>query len=136
MEFRQPYSRRRAPLDYVELSYAKANHIKTAAIKNRGGHFIACTIGGVKAASNQYKKIDSAHFSITNAPGKVSYPISSYSWAGIWKKQTNKAIGKALVALFRWETTTGQKYGPPLFYVPLPKAEQKLASQLLNTVKY
>jgi phosphate transport system substrate-binding protein len=122
-------------IGYVEYSYAQINKIKTAAIENRGGHFEFATFAGVKAAASQYKKIDSVHFSITNAPGKNSYPIASYSWVGIWQHQPSSSTAKALVALFKWETTTGQKYGLPLAYVPLPAAEQKLAKQLLSTVK-
>ncbi len=60
--------------------------------------------------------------SITNAPGRDSYPLSSFTYLLVYQKQSDAAKGKALAGFLRWMLTDGQKYAAPLEYAPLPAA--------------
>jgi phosphate transport system substrate-binding protein len=70
--------------------------------------------------------------SITDAPGASSYPISSFTWLLIYKKQGDRTKGLATVKFLRWALTTGQKDAAPLNYAPLPKT---VVEKELNQLK-
>jgi phosphate transport system substrate-binding protein len=110
-------------IGYVELTYALANNIPFASVKNRDGNWISPSLGGATAAAAGAASNMPADFrvSITDAPGAKSYPISSFTWLFIYKKQRDKAKGAAIVKLMKWALTDGQQYAAPLHYAPLPK---------------
>src|SRR5262249_56537440 len=58
-------------------------------------------------------------YSLTNAPGKDSYPISGTVWAVIYAAQPS-GKGQAVVDFLRWVTHEGQKYAKDLDYASLP----------------
>jgi phosphate transport system substrate-binding protein len=58
--------------------------------------------------------------SITNAPGKDAYPISSFTWLLIPVQSKDAAKGKILSDLLNWIVTDGQKMTADLAYAPLP----------------
>jgi phosphate transport system substrate-binding protein len=60
--------------------------------------------------------------SITNAPGKGVYPISSFTWLLIPSKIADPAKKKAIKAFLTWMLADGQKMTEALLYAPLPKA--------------
>jgi phosphate transport system substrate-binding protein len=122
-------------LGYVELAYALQTHLKQAALENRSHKFVTDSIASVRAAATTLSKVSPTHFSIVDAKGAKSYPICGYTWAMVFKHQTDSAKGKTLVHLLQWVTSTGQKYAANLDYVPLPKNIQGLASTQLKTVK-
>ncbi|HJU28910.1 MAG TPA: phosphate ABC transporter substrate-binding protein PstS [Candidatus Binataceae bacterium] len=111
-------------IGYVELTYALANNIPFATIKNRNGAWIAPSLSSVTDAAADAASDMPADFrvSITDAPGSKSYPISSFTWLVIYKDQPDQAKGQALIKLLRWALTSGQQYAAPLHYAPLPKA--------------
>lgn len=125
-------------IGYVELIYALQNNISFADIKNAVGVFVHPSIAGVtEALANAAKTLpEDLRFSITNAPGKDSYPISSATWLLIYKNQTDYEKGKATVEFMRWAVTEGQQYSTALDYAPLPKNIQKLDVEKLRMVEY
>jgi len=48
--------------------------------------------------------------SITNAPGKGVYPISSFTWLLLYENPKDKAQSKTMVEFVKWALTDGQKY--------------------------
>ena len=110
-------------IGYVELTYALANNIPFATIKNHDKNWIAPSLGGVTAAAAGAAANMPSDFrvSITDAPGPKSYPISSFTWLFIYKNQTDKSKGQAVVKVLKWALTEGQQYASPLHYAPLPK---------------
>jgi phosphate transport system substrate-binding protein len=115
-------------IGYVETSYALANNRTPAWVQNRAGNFLKATIIGVKDDAKQVSKITTTHFSIVYQPGDNSYPISGFSWAGVYRKGSQWTNGKDLckttMAFFKWSSRKGQNgvSASPLFYVPLPPA--------------
>jgi phosphate transport system substrate-binding protein len=111
-------------IGYVELIYALKNNIPFATVKNRDGNWIEASLGGVTAAAAGTANNMPADFrvSITDAPGADSYPISSFTWLLIYKNETDKVKGQAIVKFLKWCLTDGQKFAPALDYAPLPQA--------------
>ncbi len=122
-------------IGYVEFAYAAENKIATAAIQNRAKAWVHASNADILDDARDFPHITGTSFSITNGKGKASYPISGYSWVGIYKTNSNKARRQALVGLFKWLVTAGQKYGPPLHYVQLPGQTRKYALNELAKVK-
>jgi phosphate transport system substrate-binding protein len=59
--------------------------------------------------------------SITNAPGKGAYPISSFTWLLVPSKFSDAAKGKAIKGFVQWMLADGQKECAAMYYAPLPK---------------
>lgn len=119
-------------IGYVELAYAKSNQFTFARIQNSSKNYILPGPNSIASAAASKPTVSPTNFSIVNAPGSRSYPISGYSWMLVYQKQTSAANGLALSQLAQWLTHTGQQLGKPLYYVPLPAAIQAVAT---NTLK-
>ncbi len=124
-------------LGYVELIYALQNKIAYGSVQNSDGEFVRATIQSVTAAASAAVKNMPKDFrvSITNAPGKGVYPISSFTWLLLYENPKDKGQSKAMVDFVRWALTDGQKFAPDLGYAPLPAEVVKLEMEALNTIK-
>ena len=124
-------------LGYVELIYALQNKIAYGSVQNSDGEFVRATIQSVTAAAGAAVKNMPKDFrvSITNAPGKGVYPISSFTWLLLYENPKDKGQSKAMVDFVRWALTDGQKFAPDLGYAPLPAEVVKLEMEALNTIK-
>ena len=90
---------------------------------------------GTTAAANQFVGISPDQFSIVNAPGKDSAPISGYSWLMLYKDQPDKTKGTALVDFLYWLVTPeGQQYAVNLHYAALPSDMVSFDTAALKTV--
>jgi phosphate transport system substrate-binding protein len=107
-------------IGYVELAYVLQTHMTQAALKNADGSFVIPSAAGATAAAKQFVGTSPSQFSITNAPGKDSAPISGYSWVMLYKDQPDKTKGTALVDFLYWLVTDGQQYAVNLHYAKLP----------------
>jgi phosphate transport system substrate-binding protein len=121
-------------IGYIELTYARQNKIAYGFVKNREGVAHKADLKSITAAvDNSLKEIrDDLRFSITDAAGKDSYPISGTVWAVIYVHQP-AGKGQQVVDFLRWVTHEGQSYCEGLDYVRLPaglveRVEKKLAA--------
>jgi phosphate transport system substrate-binding protein len=64
---------------------------------------------------------DDFRVSITNAPGKKAYPISSFTWLLIPAQIPDAGKAKSIKAFLQWMLADGQKIASTLDYAPLPK---------------
>ncbi|MGB7434016.1 MAG: phosphate ABC transporter substrate-binding protein PstS [Candidatus Acidiferrum sp.] len=110
-------------IGYVELIYAVQNSIPYASVKNSSGSFIKADLASVTTAAAGAAKDMPADFrvSITNAPGKTAYPISSFTWLLIPAKIQDAAKREAIKGFLQWMLTDGQGYAEQLSYAKLPK---------------
>ena len=122
-------------IGYVELIYAEQNKLPYAFVRNSAGEFVKPSLESVTAAaaSAAGQMPDDLRISITNAPGKDAYPVSSYTYFLVYKNQDTEAKGMALVKFLWWAIHDGEKMAKDLLYAPLPqdvtvKAEQKIKS--------
>jgi phosphate transport system substrate-binding protein len=122
-------------IGYVELAYVVQTGMKQAAIENAKGKFVKASVEGATAAAATNKNVTPTSFSITNAACDTCYPIAAFSWAILFTDYSDADKGKAVVNLFKWLVTDGQKNGTDLQYAPLPSAVQQLALSNLKTIK-
>jgi len=110
-------------IGYIELIYAVQNKILYGEVKNSDGEFVKATLDSVRAAAASAPKMP-ADFraSITNAPGKDAYPISSFTWLLIPVQSPDAAKGKIMADFLTWMLDEGQKMASALTYAPLPDA--------------
>ena len=123
-------------IGYVELAYAAKNKLPVAHIKNAAGSFIEPTIDAVTAAAaaSVANMPDDLRISITNAQGAQAYPISSYTYILVYKKQKDAAKGKAIVDFLWWGIDDGENFAKELLYAPLPADVVKKAEAKINSV--
>jgi len=124
-------------IGYVELIYALQNKISYGPVQNMDGEFAKASVESVTAAAASAASHMPADFrvSITNAPGKGVYPISSFTWLLLYENPKNKTQSKAMVDFVKWALTDGQKYCAELGYAPLPEAVVKLELAALAKIK-
>lgn len=122
-------------ISYVELIYALQNHMGYGLMKNAAGQFIKASIDSVSEAAAGAAMPDDFRVSITNAPGKKAYPISSFTWMLIPENISDPAKAKAIHDFLAWMLVDGQKSAPSLFYAPLPKPVVAKEEKQLALVK-
>ncbi len=110
-------------IGYVELIFAVQNKIPYASVQNTTGAFVVAGLDSVTAAAAGSMKVIPEDFrvSITNAPGKTSYPISTFTWLLVPEQIKDGAKKKAIVDFLGWMLKDGQAMAAPLTYAPLPK---------------
>ena len=108
-------------IGYVELIYAVQNKISYGSVKNAAGDFVKASLDGVTEAAASVKTMPADfRVSITNAPGKTAYPISSFTWLLIPTPAKDPKKGKIIADFLEWMVTDGQKMTSQLSYAPLP----------------
>ncbi len=109
-------------IGYVELVYAAQNKMEFGSMKNADGNFVKADVSSVTDAAAGAAKSMPADFrvSITNAPGKNAYPISSFTWMLIPDKIDNATKLKSIKDFLAWMLTTGQQDAAGMSYAPLP----------------
>ena len=124
-------------IGYVELIYALQNKISYGSVQNASGEFVKASVAAVTLAAAEAVKAMPADFrvSITNAPGKGVYPISSFTWLLLYENAKDKAQAKTMVDFVKWALTDGQKFAGDLGYAPLPEAVVKLELAALAKIK-
>ena len=110
-------------IGYIELIYVLQNNMTFGDVQNSSGEFVRASLDSVtEAAAGAVANMpDDFRVSITNAPGKDAYPISSFTWILLNQNPTDKVRGRIMVEFMKWALTDGQKEAPPLHYAPLPK---------------
>ena len=123
-------------IGYVELIYALQNNIPFGSVRNAAGVFLKASLEGVTAAAASVPKMPADfRVSITNAPGKDAYPISSFTWLLIPQHSKDAMKAKIIVDFLNWMLIDGQKMTTALSYASLPESvvqKEKLAIKTIN----
>ena len=117
-------SRTDGAIGYVDVAYSLKNGFKFAKVQNRAGKFQLPGLRGIAAAAATITRVpQSGELSIVNPPKSQprAYPICTFTYV-IAPLKSNKAA--TLKQFISWAITSGQKYGPPLKFLPLPKVVQ------------
>ena len=133
-----PYS-----IGYVELTYAIQNKLVHALLMNREENFVEANLETISSAAlNSIEELPEWNeswygFSIVNAPGERSYPMSSFTYILLYQDLSYmpEEKAKALVDFLEWVLTEGQKYCEPLGYVPLPEEVVKRNLEAISKVR-
>ena len=123
-------------MGYVELIYALQTKMPYGNVQNAAGAFVRASLATTTEAAAGAAKNMPADFrvSITDAPGKTAYPISSFTWLLIPAKIQDASKRTAIKDFLHWMLTSGQKETEALDYAPLPKQvvlqEEKAISKI------
>jgi phosphate transport system substrate-binding protein len=109
-------------IGYVELIYALQSKASYGVVQNLAGEFVKASVESVTAAAAAAATQMPADFrvSITNAPGKGVYPISSFTWLLLYENPKDKNQSKIMVDFVKWALGDGQQFAAGLGYAPLP----------------
>ena len=108
-------------IGYVELVYAIQHQLSFGAVQNASGEFIRADLESVAAAAGSALTGNPASASsITNAPGKDTYPIATFTFLLLPPEINDRRKKAALLELLQWVLTSGQKECSALGYAPLP----------------
>lgn len=123
-------------IGYVELTFAKANNLPTALVKNKAGEFVEASLDTVSAAAAASVSTmpDDLRTQITNAEGQNAYPISSYTYILVYKDQPDATKGKAIADFLWWAIHDGEKMVKELHYAPLPAEVVKKVEAKINSM--
>lgn len=123
-------------IGYIELIYAVQNNVPFGSVRNSAGVFVKASLAGVTAAAASAPKMPADfRVSITNAPGKDAYPISSFTWLLIPAQSKDAANGKILADFLNWMVNDGQKMVSALAYAPLPDNVAAKVKEAIKQVK-
>ena len=114
-------------IGYTESNLAQLASLRMAHIKNPAGEFILPTTKSIAAAALGAKMRDDFRVSLTNGPGKDSYPVTSFTWLYIPAKSQDPDRGRAVADYLKWIYAQGQEIAQQRGYATLP-------SQLLAKV--
>lgn len=111
-----PYS-----IGYVEFIYALYQKLSYGAIKNSSGRFISADVESISAAASGSPSVP-ANFqvSITNAPGRKSYPVAAFTYLLIPVTTGNAVKDSFLREFLQWALSSGQRQSPGLGFGSLP----------------
>jgi len=127
-----PYS-----IGYVELIYALQNNLAYGKVQNKEGVFVKADLASTTAAAAGAAKSMPEDFriSITNAPGKTAYPISSFTWLLIPTTISDATKRDTLKDFLKWMLADGQSFAEGLGYAPLPKEVVKQEEKAISKIK-
>src|SRR6266566_2613135 len=109
-------------IGYNELAYVLSNNIQYAAVQNANMKYVLPSVDSAAAAAQNITTFPAdLRFYFVNAPGDASYPITGFTWALVYQKQTNADKGMAIADTLWWVIHDGQQYATALNYVPLPQ---------------
>lgn len=125
-------------IGYADSYYALSNHLTSAYIQNSAGKFQQPTLTTIAAAAaaDSAKVLADPTYSITDAPGATSYPISTYTYILVWANQTNYDVGYDVANFIWYVVTDGQAYGPSLNYPALPSNIVTIDENLITELNY
>jgi phosphate transport system substrate-binding protein len=122
-------------IGYADIAYALANKIQFARVQNRDGKFVTPGLRAIAAAGSLIKKVPAGNeMHIVNPPkgNPLAYPICTFSYV-LLPTSTSKAPD--LRKFVFYALTQGQKLGPRLLFVPVPKVVLVASERTLKRVQ-
>jgi phosphate transport system substrate-binding protein len=124
-------------IGYVELNYAERKDLGFGSVQNAAGQFIRATPVGIAAACAASEKNLGADFSgsLTNAEGKDTYPVVSFTRVYAVASGMEPARSRALKEFWNWALTVGQETAGSLGYTVLPAGIAAKSRDTLNSIQ-
>jgi len=124
-------------IGYTELNLAAGSAVRIASIRNAAGEFVKPSANSIAAAATASgsKMSNDFRISLTNAPGKESYPISSFTWLYVPATAKDPARGSVVASYLKWVYTSGQKIAQEKGYAILPLEVLEKVAQKAATIR-
>jgi phosphate transport system substrate-binding protein len=107
-------------IGYISASYIIAHRLAAAALQNAAGKFELPNLANIKAAGSQVKSVPpNNELHIVNPPAKykTAYPLSTFSYVIVPRSSPQHTN---LFKFISYALTSGQKFGLPLDFSPVP----------------
>jgi len=124
-------------IGYTESNWVDKSSAGAAAMKNAAGEFVrpnAKSIGEA-ASALESKMTHGFRVSLTNPPGKESYPIASFTWLYVPEHAVEPERGKAVNEFLQWIYGQGQEIARERGYAPLPTSVLERVKEKAATVR-
>jgi phosphate transport system substrate-binding protein len=124
-------------IGYVEFIYAIQRQLSFGSVRNAAGRFVQADLPSLTAAAAGASGGTGSdfRFSITNAAGKDSYPIATFTWFLLPHEFEQASKKTAIAQLLRWILSSGQKECSALGYAPLPAEIATQESRLVDSLE-
>jgi phosphate transport system substrate-binding protein len=123
-------------LGYIELIYAVKNHLPYGKVQNQSKEFIKADLKSVSAAAAAMKESAAdTQVSISDAPGKGVYPISTFTWLLVPDTFKDAEKAAAIKGFLKWAVTKGQDEAETLDYARLPKVVAEKVEKRVALIK-
>ncbi len=123
-------------IGYAELRCGEKSGLSIAQIRNAAGEFVKPSTKSIRdaALAMESKMTDDFRVSLTNAPGKESYPIVSFTWFYVPVHPQDLQRSHAVNEYLSWVYASGQEIAQTQGYASLPpsvlqKVRAKVAAQ-------
>jgi phosphate transport system substrate-binding protein len=109
-------------IGYAELRCGEKSGLSIARIRNAAGEFVKPSTKSISdvAMAMEPKMRDDFRVSLTNAPGKESYPIVSFTWFYVPAHPQDLQRSHAVNEYLTWVYASGQEIAQAQGYAPLP----------------
>lgn len=123
-------------IGYVELNFARRSDIGYGSVQNSSGRFVRATPETITSACMALEKSIPVDFgvSMTEAPGKESYPIASFTWIYVPASGAQAERSRAVKEFLTWGLADGQNMARSMGYATLPSAVLAKAKSTLKTI--
>ena len=124
-------------IGYTELNWAEKSGLSSVAVKNIAGEFVRPNPRSIEeaATSLESKMGEDFRVSLTNAPGKESYPIASFTWFYVPVRAGDPQRGKAVADFLNWVYADGQKIAQGRGYAALPSSVLQKVKSKVNLLR-
>lgn len=123
-------------IGYTELYLATNASLHIARIRNAAGEYVRPSVRSIAAAAGADSKFaNDFRISLTNASGKESYPISSFTWLYVSSKMKDPERGRAVAEYLQWVYTSGQRIAQEQGYATLPEELLRKVAAKAETVR-
>jgi phosphate transport system substrate-binding protein len=111
-------------IGYAELRCGDKSGLSIALIRNAAGEFVKPSMKSFSdaALAMESKMTDDFRTSLTNAPGKESYPIVSFTWFYVPAHPQDSQRSHAVKEYLHWVYASGQEIAQAQGYAPLPSS--------------
>jgi len=109
-------------IGYAELRCGEKSALSIARIRNAAGEFVKPSTKSISdvALAMESKMTDDFRVSLTNAPGRESYPIVSFTWFYVPVHPQDLQRSHALKEYLSWVYASGQEIAQTQGYASLP----------------
>ncbi|MGZ5193852.1 MAG: phosphate ABC transporter substrate-binding protein PstS [Ramlibacter sp.] len=124
-------------IGYVDFGYVKDNKLASVQMKNADGEFVGASIGAFRSALSNSEWVSTGSFTstLTNKPGKQSWPITMGTFVLVPKVTDKAAQTLPALRFFVWSFLNGDALVQENNFVRLPDRVQAAAFKAITSVQ-
>jgi len=122
-------------IGYVEYAFGKFSKMEMALLQNKSGQFVAPGGKGGEEALGSVKLPADLRAWLPDPEGAQAYPIATYTWLLLYKKNSDPKKAAALRELVDYCLTEGQKMSAQMGYIPLPESVSTTVRKAVASVQ-